>query len=99
MIHNFGDSNEFSHLFRKEIIPSKTTLLEEGKMANTIYFIEQGCIRSWFNNNGKDITVQFFFEEDQVASIESFRTNRPSLFSIESIEKKPQSPTAYSSDR
>lgn len=87
MIHNFGDSNEFSHLFRKEIIPSKTTLLEEGKMANTIYFIEQGCIRSWFNNNGKDITVQFFFEEDQVASIESFRTNRPSLFTLESIEK------------
>jgi CRP-like cAMP-binding protein len=43
-------------------------------------------MRSWFNNNGKDITFQFFFEGEAVSSVESFRTNQPSLFTIESIE-------------
>src|SRR5699024_5308867 len=32
------------------------------------------------------ITTQFFFEGDKVSSIESFRTNQPSLYSIESME-------------
>jgi CRP-like cAMP-binding protein len=40
----------------------------------------------WFNKDGKDITTQFFFEGQAVASIESFSSGQPSLFSIESIE-------------
>ena len=48
--------------------------------------IKEGCLRTWVNNDGKEITTQFFFEGDSVASIESFRTNQPSLYSIESIE-------------
>ena len=51
-----------------------------------MFFIEKGCLRTWVNHDGKDITTQFFFEGDPVASIESFRTNRPSLYSIESLE-------------
>ena len=40
----------------------------------------------WFNKDGKDITLQFFFEGQGVASIESFLSNQPSMFTIESIE-------------
>ena len=40
----------------------------------------------FFNNNGKDITFQFFFEEQFVSSIESFITEKPSSFTLESIE-------------
>ena len=43
-------------------------------------------MRLWFNNQGKDVTFQFFFEGEAVSSIESFETDQPSLFSIESIE-------------
>ncbi|MBL7733869.1 MAG: Crp/Fnr family transcriptional regulator, partial [Chitinophagaceae bacterium] len=43
-------------------------------------------IRVWFNNNGKDVTTQFFFENNMVASIESFRKNTPSKVTIETIE-------------
>lgn len=73
-------------LFKQIEIPAKTTLLEEGKSSKTMFFIEQGCLRTWINNNGKDITTQFFFEGQSVSSIESFRTHEPSLYSIESIE-------------
>ena len=37
--------------------------------------------------SGKDITLQFFFENQCVASFESFYTNRSSIFSIESVEE------------
>lgn len=86
IIFNDNEWNKFSHLFKRQEIPAKTILLREGQVSKTGYFIEKGCIRIWFNNNGKDITFQFFFEGEGVSSVESFRTNQPSLFTIESIE-------------
>lgn len=70
-----------------ETVPAKTLLLEEGKTANRLFLIRKGCLRLFFNNDGKDITFQFFFEGDMVASADSMYWRQPSLFSIESIER------------
>lgn len=78
--------DEFQHLFERVEIPAKTILLKEGDIAKKAYFIEKGCLRIAFNNNGKDLTFQFFFEGEGVSTIESFRSNQPGLFTIESIE-------------
>jgi CRP-like cAMP-binding protein len=78
--------NEFKNLFTEQEIASKTILLKEGEISQYAYFIKKGCLRQWFNKEGKDITFQFFFENQPVASIDSFINNQPSLFSIESIE-------------
>ncbi|WP_291556635.1 cyclic nucleotide-binding domain-containing protein [Bacteroides sp.] len=59
-------------------IPTKTVLLEEGKIANRIYLIRKGCMRLFFNDEGKDITFQFFFEGDFVASFDSLYNGKPS---------------------
>ncbi|MFQ6599670.1 Crp/Fnr family transcriptional regulator [Flavobacterium sp. C3NV] len=67
-------------------VASKTTLLEEGEISKKLFIIEKGCIRVWFNNNGKDLTTQFFFENQSVASIESFMKKFPSQASVETIE-------------
>lgn len=67
-------------------IPPKTILLEEGKIADRLYLIRKGCLRLFFYNEGKDITFQFFFEGDFVASFDSLYKRKPSLFSLESIE-------------
>ncbi|UBM59628.1 Crp/Fnr family transcriptional regulator [Marinilongibacter aquaticus] len=83
---NREEWNKFSHLYSRLDIPSKTTLLREGQVSKMAYYIEKGCIRSWFNHNGKDITFQFFFESEGVSSVESFRTNQASLFTLESLE-------------
>lgn len=80
------DWENYSHLFKRQEIPAKTTLLQEGQISKMAYLIEKGCLRSWFNSNGKDITFQFFFEGERVASVESFMTNQPSLYNLESIE-------------
>lgn len=73
--------------FQKRIeVPAKTILLEEGKISQNYIFIEKGCVRVFFNNNGSDKTVQFFFENEGLTSFESFINNTPSLFAIETIE-------------
>jgi CRP-like cAMP-binding protein len=73
-------------MFIEKEIPSKTSLLHEGEISTHFYFVKKGCLRSWFNKDGKDITFQFFFERAGVASIDSLLNNSPSMFNIESIE-------------
>ena len=67
-------------------VPPKTILLSEGEIADYLYFINQGCLRLWFNDDGRDITFQFFFEQQEVSSFESFYTKEPSLFNLETVE-------------
>ncbi len=78
--------SRFQKVFVEREITSKTILLQEGEISKHIYLIKQGCLREWFNKDGKDITFQFFFEGQAVASIDSFMSNNTSLFTIESIE-------------
>lgn len=66
--------------------PCRSIILEEGKVADKLYYVRSGCLRLAFNNDGKDITFQFFFPGDIVASFDSLHNGTPSLFSLESIE-------------
>lgn len=65
----------------------KAVILEEGEVARRLYFIRSGCLRLSFNNDGRDITFQFFFPGSAVASFDSLYNRTPSLFSLESIER------------
>lgn len=78
--------NEYTSCFNRIEVPAKTVLIEEGEVSKKLFIIEKGCIRVWFNNNGKDLTSQFFFENQSVASIESFIKKFPSLVVVETIE-------------
>lgn len=78
--------NSYAALFKRMEVPAKTILLREGETSKRLFVIEKGCVRVWFNNDGKDVTYQFFFEHGIVASIESFRKNIPSPVTIETIE-------------
>ena len=77
---------EYTNYFNRMEVPAKTILLEEGEISKKLFIIEKGCIRVWFNNNGKDLTNQFFFENQSVASIESFMKKFPSQSAVETIE-------------
>ena len=77
---------DLQSMFNEIRVPPKTTLLREGEISSRLYFIHQGCLRLWFNDDGKDITFQFFFEQQAVCSFESFYNNELSLFNIETVE-------------
>jgi CRP-like cAMP-binding protein len=73
--------------FQKRMeVPAKTILLKEGTLSQHYIFVEKGCVRAAFNNNGHDKTVQFFFENEGLTSLESFLKDTPSFFTIETIE-------------
>ena len=66
-------------------VPARTVLLEAGRKADCLYLVVDGILRESYNHDGKDITLQFFFENHCVASIESFYYGTESQFSIETI--------------
>lgn len=78
--------NEYVSCFKRIDVPARTILLSEGEISKKAFLIEKGCVRAWFNNEGKDVTFQFFFENSTVASAESFRKNISSYINIETIE-------------
>jgi CRP-like cAMP-binding protein len=78
--------DKYLPLQKRMELPAKTVLLEEGKISQNYIFVEKGCVRFFFNNNGDDKTVQFFFENEGLTSFDSFINNIPSLFTIETIE-------------
>ena len=77
---------QFQNIIIERQIAARTILLNEGEISTHVNFIKKGCLREWFNKDGKEITFQFFFEGQAVASIDSFLNNQPSLYTIESIE-------------
>lgn len=77
---------ELQGLFQIKEITAETTLLAEGDVATEIYIVEAGALRLWHNSDGRDVTLQFFFENQIVSSFESFYLAQPSGFSITSFE-------------
>ncbi|HPO63919.1 MAG TPA: Crp/Fnr family transcriptional regulator [Candidatus Kapabacteria bacterium] len=79
----FFNNKEYSELFKEIQVKPKTILLKEGEISNYLYFIKEGCLRLWFNNDGKEITFQFFFENQAFSGLFGKRLG---FFNLESIE-------------
>ncbi len=61
-------------------------LTTEGKVCNSVYFVEQGCLRGYYNLDGKEITYWFAFENNFVTSLLSFVTRNPGMENIQLLE-------------
>src|SRR6201996_2422728 len=72
--------------YKREEIPAKMLLVKEGALAKKLFFIDKGCCRSWFNNDGKEVTHQFLFEGTFASSFESIISGEPSWYSVETLE-------------
>lgn len=75
------------NLFVPKHVAAGETLLLEGDVATELLIIRRGGLRLWHSSQGRDITLQFFFENQMVSSFESFYLDQPSGFSIESFEE------------
>jgi len=51
-----------------------------------LYFLQQGCLRGFYNLEGKEITHWFGFENDFVTSFHSFTTQQPAIENIQLME-------------
>jgi CRP-like cAMP-binding protein len=74
------------HSFEPASIDKGALLLQPGKTARELYFIEQGMIRGYYEKDGKEITHWFGHEAHLCTSYYSFLSETPSFEYIQSIE-------------
>lgn len=53
-------------------------LLDEGQISNDLYFVEKGWLRTFYNQDGKDININFTFEGNFAGNMKSLKTEQPS---------------------
>lgn len=65
----------------------KELVLQEGQVCKYAYFINKGCLRYYYNVEGKENTAQFFFENGWYTDYDSFLSGKPTQQNIETLEK------------
>jgi CRP-like cAMP-binding protein len=61
-------------------------LLKEGQVCRNIYFIEKGQLRTYHIKNGREININFSFENNFVTNLKSFLSHDPSWCYIKANE-------------
>jgi CRP-like cAMP-binding protein len=61
-------------------------LITEGKVCHSLYFLEKGSLRGFYNLDGKEVTYWFAFENNFVTSFFSFITRKPGMENIQLME-------------
>lgn len=79
------DWNFFSSKLVQRKFPKKTNLLELGKVEQHLSFIEVGIVRFFIPKLENDLTFGFCFEKEFVSAYDSFLTQTPSIYQIETL--------------
>ncbi|WP_298486752.1 Crp/Fnr family transcriptional regulator [uncultured Maribacter sp.] len=62
-------------------------IFSEGKIANEIYFVNKGCVRLFYNVDGKDKTAFFYSAEQYICAGESYTYNIPAAENYQAISQ------------
>lgn len=73
-------------LFEERLFAKNDLLIESGQICRQLYFLETGCVRGFYNIDGKDVSQWFGFEQDFVTSFRSFITREPAVEYIQVLE-------------
>lgn len=61
-------------------------IVREGQFSKNAYLITQGCARAYYLQDGRDISDWFTFENEIMASIVSFFSDKPSPHYVQFLE-------------
>ena len=76
----------FSDKLKRKEFKAKTQLVREGSIANSLYFIETGLLRTYHLLDGKEINTYFACDKQFIAAFSSFISQKPSFEILEVIE-------------
>lgn len=76
----------FAESFVYRSVPKKFRLVSVGDVSREAYFINKGATRLFFEKEGEEISANFMFENNFVASLESFLLQVPSRQAIDTLE-------------
>ncbi len=75
------------HDFEKNEVPAGKILLEYNRVANKLYFVEQGLIHNYYYHDGKEVTSWFYSENQFATAWYSFYTQKSSFEEIRCLEE------------
>ncbi|MEP1150453.1 MAG: Crp/Fnr family transcriptional regulator [Balneola sp.] len=82
------DWRDFESIIELKKLRKNEYLLRQGQICQGIFFLSQGCLRTFYiNDNGKDISTSFYFKDDFLREIESMTNNTPSRKNIQALEE------------
>lgn len=80
------DCSLFEPFLKTKKLKAKEYFLTEGKTCSEIGFINKGCFRTYYLSDGKEINIQFVFENEFVTDYDSFLQEKPSRYFIQALE-------------
>jgi hypothetical protein len=77
---------------RREELPAQDILLQPGRVARRVYFLEQGLVRGYALHAGREVSSWFMREGDFVISIVSFLTQAAATEYLQLLEALAEFP-------
>jgi CRP/FNR family transcriptional regulator, anaerobic regulatory protein len=84
---NEAEEKAFLSILEVKNYKKKEFLLQEGKVCNKITFVNNGCMRLFYNVEGVENTIQFFFGDSWYTDYASFLTGKPSIENMQALEE------------
>ena len=82
-----NDWQSFSSKLIKQEFPKKHLLLKVGQIENHLSFVENGIIRFYIPKEENDLTFAFVFDNGFVSAYDSFLTQQPSTYNVETLSQ------------
>lgn len=82
---NDSDWDFFSSKLQEVRLEKNTTILKIGEIENYLSFISKGVIRLYIPKEESDLTFGFLFDNEFVTGYDSFLTQTPSEYQIETL--------------
>jgi CRP-like cAMP-binding protein len=80
-----ADWELFSVKLERRVFDRKQQVIRPGEVENYISFLDQGIVRYYVEEDGKDITFEIAFENTLASVYDSFLTRQPVMFSGEAL--------------
>lgn len=81
-----NDEEAFIKILEVKKYAKKEFILQEVQICDKIFFINSGCSRDFFNIEGEEKIVQFFFGDSWFTDYNSFLTGQPTIENLQAIE-------------
>jgi CRP-like cAMP-binding protein len=82
-----ADFGQISAVLTKRFVKKKRTLISEGAICRSIFFVEKGALRSFSTDkDAGEHVMQLAVEDHWIADLSSFITQTPGTLTVEAIE-------------
>ncbi len=82
-----SDWDYFSSKLQPVTFQKKEIVLKKGQTENFLSFVEKGILRMYFPKIENDLTFGFVFQNQFISAYDSFLTQAPSKYQIETLSK------------